>query len=130
MGTRSITVIKDSQNNKIVEIYQQYDGYPSYLGKKLKEFIKSGELVNGFSSVNERQFNGIECFAAQLVAEFKTGTGGTYLFSPTTDYKNKKKYCEKYSAEYYYEIDHNLNLRCWDCYEDKEINMDTYKFKK
>lgn len=120
MGTRSITVVKDQNGQKIIEMYKQYDGYPEGLGAELLDFVKSGKLVNGIGS-DEKVFNGIECFAAQLVDYFKEGAGGIYLHAPTTDYKNKKKYSDIYMAEYYYEVDHFLNVRCWDTYSGKEV---------
>jgi len=120
MGTRAIVTVKDEENNKIIEMYSQYDGYPKGLGQDLKEFVKSKEMVNGIG-VNREVFNGIYCFAAQLVAYFKDEAGGYYLYPPTKNYKNKVKYWDKYNAEYYYEIDSDLNVRCWDTYENKEI---------
>ena len=124
MGTRSITVVKDSNNNKIIEMYKQFDGYPSGLGAELQAFISTGTLVNGISDYeNKAQFNGIACFAAALVDHFKEGPGGIYLQAPTADFKNKGKYSKIYDAEYYYEIDANLNLTCWDCYENKKVDL-------
>jgi len=124
MGTRSITVIKDSDGNKIIEMYKQYDGYPEGLGEELLDFVNSGQLVNGISMGQPKKvFNGISCFAAQLIHHFKIEAGGIYLHAPTRDYKNKKKYYDMYYAEYYYEIDHLLNVRCWDTYENKEVTL-------
>lgn len=125
MGTRSLTVVKDEDGNKIIEMYKQYDGYMEGLGQELLDFINSGTVVNGIS-VGETKlvFNGMSCLAAQLVSHFKEGPGGIYLHTPTTDYINKKKYYEMYGAEYYYEITNTTNgllLRCWDTYENKEI---------
>ncbi len=123
MGTRSITVVKDERGNKIIEMYRQMDGYPEGMGKDLQDFIDSGKIVHGIQAFEtKRAFNGIDCFAAQLVTDMKDGIGGIYLSAPTKDYKNKKKYSEMYNAEYYYEINSDLNLRCWDTYENKEIN--------
>jgi len=119
MGTRSITCVLDENGNKIIEMYKQFDGYPDGLGIELKEFIVSKTMVNGIGS-NSVVFNGINCFSAQLVEYLKEGPGDIYLYAPTRNYKNKKKYAEAYSAEYYYEIDSNLNIKCWDTYENKE----------
>lgn len=124
MGTRSITVVKDNNDNKIIEMYKQYDGYPKGMGQELLKFIKSGKSVKGIPiGDNNKMFNGIECFAAQLVEHFKDGTGGIYLHAPITNYANKKKYADTYGAEYYYEIDSNLNLRCWGTYDNKKISI-------
>jgi len=122
MGTRSITVVKDKQNNKIIEMYKQYDGNPESLGAELQKFITSKTMVNGIGS-DEAVFNGINCFAAQLVEHFKNGPGGIYLHAPSTDYKNKKEYYNIYSAEYYYEISTDLSIKCWDTYHNVEITL-------
>ena len=127
MGTRSITVVKDKNGNKIIEMYKQFDGYPEGLGKELKEFIASGTMVNGIPCSKDKEvkfFNGIECFTAQLVAYFKDGPGNIYLHAPTTDYKNKKRYYDIYNAEYYYEIGSDLNLYCWNTYTNTEEIID------
>lgn len=113
MGTRSITTVLDEDGNKIIEMYKQYDGYPSGLGIKLQDFISSGKIANGIS-----------CFTAQLIKHFKEGAGGIYLHTPTTNTKDKKEYYELYGAEYYYEIDSNLNIRCWDTCTGKEEILD------
>lgn len=124
MGTRSITVVKDRDGNKIIEMYKQYDGYPEGLGSELKEFIASGTMVNGIGIGEDKVvFNGIGCFAAQLVEHFKDGPGGIYLHAPTPDYSSKKKYDDMYTAEYYYEISADLVLTCWDTYTGKEITL-------
>lgn len=124
MGTRSITVVKDTDNNKIIEMYKQYDGYPEGLGAELLGFINSGNMTNGIPVGDKRKlFNGIECFTAQLVEHFKDGAGCIYLHAPTTDYVNKKKYFHMYDAEYYYEIDSELNLTCWDTYKNKKVDI-------
>ncbi len=125
MGTRSITVVKDKRGNKIVEIYKQFDGYPEGLGEDLKTFIKAGKLVNGLG-LGQRAwvFNGIECFAAQLVGHLKQGeAGNVYLHAPTKDFEDKREYSKIYSAEYYYEVSANLELRCWDCWDGKELHI-------
>ena len=122
IGTRSITCVLDEQGNKIIEMYKQFDGYPEGLGKELQSFIASGTMVNGIGS-DTNVFNGISCFAAQLVAHFKDGPGGIYLYAPTTKYSNKQKYDETYSAEYYYEIDSNLVIKCWDTDYNVEVDL-------
>ena len=123
MGTRSITVVKDKSNKKIIEMYAQYDGYPEGLGDELARFIESKEMVNGIGGDN-RVFNGINCFAGQLIAHLKgEEPGGFYLHAPTHDVENKRFYSEKYFAEYYYEIDADLNIKCWDTYKNKIVSI-------
>lgn len=125
MGTRSITVVKDEQGNKIIEMYKQYDGYPEAMMVELSSFISSGTLVNGIPAAGQegRLFNGMGCLAAQLVEHFKEGAGGIYLHTPTKDYKYKKKYWDLYWAEYYYEIDHTLTVRGWDTYTNEKVYL-------
>lgn len=99
MGTRSLTrIFNDGQ--EIACIYQQFDGYPSGVGAELAEFLKSGRFVNGIPSGEEgRMFNGMVCFAAQLVAHLKTHAGGAYLYAPGSS---------DVGEEYVYEISGGL----------------------
>ena len=90
MGTRSLTfVYSESKSGEkatpIMNMYRQYDGYPSGHGAELAEFLSGGRLVNGLSGMGkERQFNGMGCLAAQMVANFKDGAGSFYLYPVTT----------------------------------------------
>ncbi len=122
MGTRSVTVIRGNENRKIVEIYQQYAGQPTGVGKEIKDFIASAKMVNGIGG-DEPVFNGVECFAAQFIAKFKTAPGGLYLHVPTDDHPNVQTYNELYDAEYYYEIDQKLNVKCWDTLKGVEVEI-------
>lgn len=93
MGTRSLTRVIPRQEgvaydkgHKMVEkslinMYQQYDGYPSHVGVKLAEFIKSIKTINGISGNRElgKYANGSGCLAAQIVQRFKIDVGYTYL---------------------------------------------------
>ncbi len=122
MGTRAMVIVKDENNNKIIEMYKQFDGYPEGLGVELQEYIASREMVNGLRS-KSNAWNGINCFAASLVEHFKNGPGGIYLYPPDIDHYKPKYYWEKYNAEYLYIIDSNLNLKCYDTYLNEEINL-------
>ena len=94
MGTKSLTRVietwNDEKTNKLkkqtlVCMYRQFDGYPSGMGSDLAEFLNGGKLVNGISlAETERVFNGMGCLAAQLVAHFKNGAGGYYLYPTNT----------------------------------------------
>lgn len=89
MGTRSTyRVIQEITTGKKVKklkqeplclIYLQYDGYPSGHPCETAEWLASGKVVNGFGMTEELQFNGAGCLAAQLIAKYKQGVGGTYL---------------------------------------------------
>ena len=82
MGTRSLTFVYDG-DKPLVNMYRQFDGYPSGHGIELAEFLVSGKMVNGYSSKTEKQFNGMGCLAAQMIAEFKDGVGGFYIHAVT-----------------------------------------------
>ena len=90
MGTRSLTFVYSETSNgekatPIINMYRQYDGYPSGHGAELAGFLSGGRLVNGLSGMGkERQFNGMGCLAAQMVANFKDGAGSFYLYPVTT----------------------------------------------
>jgi hypothetical protein len=80
MGTRSLTFVYD-ENRPVINMYRQFDGYPSGHGQELAEFLLEGKMVNGIPvGRNERMFNGMGCLAAQLVANFKKDAGGFYLY--------------------------------------------------
>lgn len=84
MGTRSLTFVYDEDGRKIINMYRQYDGYPSGHGKDLAEFLEPITMVNGIGATDNKIANGSGCLAAQLVAHFKDGPGGIYL-APTTE---------------------------------------------
>ena len=81
MGTRSLTFVYDG-DKPFVNMYRQFDGYPSGHGAELAEFLLSGRMVNGIpvSEKKEVMFNGMGCLAAQMIANFKTDAGGFYLY--------------------------------------------------
>ena len=88
MGTRSLTyVIDDNKRTKIINMYRQFDGYPSGHGAELAEFLNSfQEITNGFGFNETRKIaNGMGCLAAQLVANFKKEHGGFYLYPTKCD---------------------------------------------
>lgn len=93
MGTRSLTFVYESHrmnigklvHEPIINMYRQYDGYPTGHGAELAEFLSSGTMTNGLRlGTNERFFNGMGCLAAQMVANFKDGAGSFYLYPVTT----------------------------------------------
>ena len=83
MGTRSLTFVYDKDGKKLINMYRQYDGYPSGHGKDLAEFLEPIVMTNGIGMTEAVIANGPGCLAAQLVAHFKDGPGGIYL-EPTT----------------------------------------------
>lgn len=83
MGTRSLTFVYDTYNNedyKIINMYRQFDGYPSGHGAELVEFLDGRVMVNGYGEASDKISNGMGCLSASLVSHFKDGTGGFYLY--------------------------------------------------
>lgn len=82
MGTRCLTFVYDGVD-PVINLYRQFDGYPEGHGVELAEFLKSIKAVTNGIALGERRrtANGMGCLAAQLVANFKTETGGFYLHS-------------------------------------------------
>ena len=79
MGTRSLTFVYDG-DVPVINIYRQYDGYPSGHGHELAQFLDSKNLVNGFGEQNSAEANGMGCLAAQLIVQLKHGVGGIYIY--------------------------------------------------
>lgn len=80
MGTRSLTFVYNEHGEAIINLYRQYDGYPSGAGAELADFLAGKRLVNGLSGDTSMVFNGMGCLAASLVAHFKDAAGGFYLY--------------------------------------------------
>jgi hypothetical protein len=93
MGTRSLTFVYDEKYGRrkpkaIINMYRQYDGYPTGHGAELAKFLAPFEMVSGIpvkkDEEQERKVaNGMGCLAAQLVSNFKVGAGQFYLY-PTS----------------------------------------------
>lgn len=94
MGTRCLTYIYNENNEPIVCIYRQFDGYPSVHGMELAEFMTGRILVNGYRDKSStKESNGMECFAASLIGHLKKGIGNIYLhpidFNAQEEYEYK-----------------------------------------
>ena len=87
MGTRALTVVKDKDDKEIICMYSQCDGYISGHGAELFEFLKDRTVLNGIPlrPAPAKSANGIYCLAAQIVAYFKEGLGGIYLYPPPSE---------------------------------------------
>jgi len=84
MGTRSLTFVYDADNQPLLNLYRQYDGYiEGGHGSELAEFLAGKKLVNGFGKESNELANGMGCLAASLVAHFKETVGGFYIHSVT-----------------------------------------------
>lgn len=93
MGTRSLTRIiprqeglaYDKAHNRaelsLVNIYQQYDGYPDYMAVEYAKWLENINIGNGLGRTPQlnKYANGVGCFAAQFIKEFKDRPGGLYL---------------------------------------------------
>ena len=91
MGTRSLTFVytdhyEGESPEPIINMYRQFDGYPSGHGAELAEFLNSfNAIVNGIPFDEKRKVaNGMGCLAAQMIAHFKKSVGGFYIH-PVTD---------------------------------------------
>jgi hypothetical protein len=121
MGTRSLTRVfntyKDEKTNKqvkiqLVNMYRQFDGYPSGHGTELADFLKGGKVVNGIGGFDDRQtvFNGGGCLAAQMIAHFKKEAGGFYIESI-----NSKNCGQDYEYEVLVGFDtKEITLKCFE----------------
>lgn len=88
MGTRSLTYVYENDGEVVACMYRQFDGYVTGHGREVANFLKDFTLVNGLSVKETRKVaNGMGCLAAQLIAHFKVGAGGFYLY-PTTQYQD------------------------------------------
>jgi len=86
MGTRSLTFFYDNEmadnvGRPFLNMYRQFDGYPTGHGAELSEFLNGITLVNGYNSDHEdgAHANGMGCLAAQAIAHFKKDIGGFYI---------------------------------------------------
>jgi hypothetical protein len=86
MGTRCLTFVYDGEE-PVINMYRQFDGYPTGHGAELAEFLNGGRLVNGLINTKtpeEVVFNGMGCLAASMIAHFKQ-TPGSFYIHPVTD---------------------------------------------
>ena len=119
MGTRSLTFVYEKYGDKqmpIINMYRQFDGYPSGHGAELAEFLNGFRIVNGYSGDPVKTANGMSCLSAQLVANFKKNIGQFYLH--LTDARD----C---GQEYEYHITRSengsLNVSIFDTYREENI---------
>lgn len=121
MGTRSLTIVKDEKKD-LITIYRQMDGYPTGHGKELKQFLDSRVLCNGIGSPRTDGLiwaNGMNCLAAQLVANLKTykgeiTVGSIYIYPNGTKAEN----CD---ADYLYIISEDSNKFQLKVYHHKKL---------
>jgi len=117
MGTRSLTVMLDEEDNEIVVMYRQFDGYPTGYGQELASYLAGFIIVNGMR-LNEKRdkiANGAACLAAQIVAHFKQDVGGIYLHPAGT-----RDCGEEYLYEVHPNVGENVMLTAYCGYGDME----------
>ena len=106
MGTKSLTTFLDEwDNEEIVVMYRQYDGYPEVHGRDLFDYLSGKKIVNGIPR-NEKVSqlaNGMSCLTAQVVSHFKKEVGNFYLHKSGT-----RDIGEQYVYTVYY---HNNELK-------------------
>ena len=100
MGTRSLTRIIPRQEGlaydkaherpelSLVNIYQQYDGYPEYMAVEYAKWLEGLSIGNGLGRTPQlnRYANGPGCFAAQFIKHFRNAAGGLYVSPIDDDY--------------------------------------------
>lgn len=86
MGTRSLTFVYNDADAivPLVNMYRQFDGYPSGHGLELAEFLENRIVVNGYSEKSDKISNGMGCLAASMISHFKQTTGEFYII-PVSD---------------------------------------------
>ena len=134
MGTRSLTKIISTYGDEemiITTMYRQMDGYPEGHGLMLAEFLKPFTVVNGINLAETRKIaNGLPCLAAQMYAYFKEGAGGIYCYHPEATDCGEAYVYEIRLLHQTLESDvvgGEINLRCIDPYEEKELFNGTPK---
>jgi hypothetical protein len=126
MGTRSTyriieeystgKKVKKVKQNEICLVYRQYDGYPTGHPLETAEWLATAKVVNGLGmSETQLVFNGAGCLAAQLIAKFKDGPGGTYIHS----LKSRGECWEDYLYDIIVKEDRTIEYVCYDNNEDK-----------
>ncbi len=97
MGTRSLTSIRED-GKVLVNIYRQFDGYPSGHGAELSRFLNSRTMVNGISGNGRSVFNGPGCMAAQLIRHLKGDEAGNIYVDFPDSFAG-------YDCDYVYTVD-------------------------
>ena len=88
MGTRSTYRFIEKgvyegkpREDNFVLVYMQYDGYPDGHPLDTAKWLARGKMVNGIGMQDTGLlFNGVGCLAAQFIARYKNGAGGTYIY--------------------------------------------------
>jgi len=125
MGTRSLTFVYDSYKNEqgqmvyrpIINMYRQYDGYPTGHGAEVADFLNQFEAITNGIAVGEkrRTANGMGCLAGQLVSNFKGDEAGQFYLYPVE--------CVDCGQDYEYHVYQNENRELCVRIKDRGFNM-------
>jgi len=80
MATRA-SITFTVKGKPMFAMYKHFDGYPEGFGKRLKEIVKAGKIINGLGSDRTLggTFNGPGCLFATVVALLKKEPGDVYI---------------------------------------------------
>ena len=102
MGTRSLTIVKESIDTScedIIVMYKQFDGYPEGMGVKLANFLKGYKIINGISAISDelkdKKFN----YYAKIISK-KLNFEGAWFFQMKKDYNNRLKLLKEVMPKY------------------------------
>jgi hypothetical protein len=101
MSTRSTVRFYSEfkQDEPILSVYQQFDGYIDGVGHSLANWLKKKTVINGISNQTMKDgfANGMGCLAAQYVAENKDCIGSFYTTTAdnTQEYNYKVRLIDK-----------------------------------
>lgn len=87
MSTHALIVISNHDADSLrlntscnyTTLYVHFDGYPQGLGTDIAEHLTGYRLTAGISGDTGKTANGMECLAAQVVANLKDMVGNVYL---------------------------------------------------
>jgi len=128
-GTYRFIETYESNNKQIGRVdkdiclmYMQYDNYPDGNPLLIAKYITSGKFVNGYGADDGSiVFNGMGCFIAQLIKEFKAGTGGLYI----QPLDSRLQSSEDYTYDIVYDFDtKKVTIKAYD-WQDKLLFIGT-----
>jgi hypothetical protein len=85
MSTHGAVNFINHRNEVIASLLRTSDGGPSYFGRQLFDYFKDWKVSNG-TLHQPKHSNGMGCFAATVVATFKTDEGEFHLIKPVLAY--------------------------------------------
>ncbi len=128
MGTRHVIVIISEQSLKVAE-YGQFDGYPSYVGVKLVERLRSMDLNTLREKLkNVKLFDYGEEGSEHLSYSSYEVLDKIYNSTDKIELCNEESFISSgYSCEYVYEID--LDQETFKVYSSDQSNKNKYQLR-